>query len=229
MTKIWHISDSHNMHWDYKVPENIDIVCHSGDCTNNFYTSKNKTEFLSFVEWYRSIDVPYKILVAGNHDAYIYNETKKARDILDKAGIIYLDKEAITINSLKFWGEPRTPEFGSWHFMADRSKMKKHWEQVPLDTNIIITHGPPKGILDLTSTVDHKLENAGCSNLRNHIENNVWRELKALCFGHIHANGYLNHPGVFTRHDIRFSNAAGAMDGQRMYQGLFHNGNILEF
>ena len=227
-TKVWHISDSHGMHDQYKVPKNIDIVCHSGDSTNYFQTIPNKEEFDKFVDWYRQVDIPFKILIAGNHDAYIYNEGKKARAILDKAGIIYLDKESVTINGLKFWGEPRTPEFGGWHFMVDRSKMRKHWEEVPKDVNVLITHGPPKGILDSASSRDNTIEMAGCSNLRGNIESNNWPDLRAVCFGHLHAQGLLNPPGVLTRYGIQFSNAAGAMDGPRMFEGLYHNGNILE-
>ena len=32
--KIWHISDTHTFHGLLDIPENIDMVIHSGDATN---------------------------------------------------------------------------------------------------------------------------------------------------------------------------------------------------
>ena len=32
--KIWHISDTHTYHGLLDIPENIDMVIHSGDATN---------------------------------------------------------------------------------------------------------------------------------------------------------------------------------------------------
>lgn len=66
--KIWHFSDTHTFHKMLKVPENIDIALFSGDCSNPRNTFENSFEVSNFLEWYGSLNIKYKIFVAGNHE-----------------------------------------------------------------------------------------------------------------------------------------------------------------
>ena len=67
--------------------------------------------------------------------------------------------------------------------MKGRDKMWKLWENIPEDTDILITHTPPRGCLDLSYNRNHQLEFCGCSNLLK----NVFRvKPKLHCYGHIH-------------------------------------------
>jgi len=52
-----------------------------------------------------------------------------------------------TIEDLKFWGSPVQPEFFNWAFNRERGEdICKHWDLIPDDTDILITHGPAFGI-----------------------------------------------------------------------------------
>ena len=52
----------------------------------------------------------------------------------------------------KFWGSPRSIKHGYSAFANKRGyDIKKYWNQIPSDTEILITHGPPLGFGDLTT------------------------------------------------------------------------------
>jgi len=124
--KIWNISDTHAHHNLLEIPENIDMVIHSGDSTNYFDIVRNQPEFDLFIHWFAHLPVKYKILIAGNHDAWAmkkYN-VDKVKDL----GIIYLEHEYVEIENNLIFGSPYTPTFGNWHFMKDRGKLGKTWE-----------------------------------------------------------------------------------------------------
>jgi predicted phosphodiesterase len=224
--KIWHISDTHTYHNNLKIPNNIDVIVHTGDSTNTYSPAINFYEFVNFVDWYKTIDCKYKIYVAGNHDAFISEMKKDAEKILKNAGIIYLNKSEITINNIKFWGEPITPQFGNWYFMADRAKMYKHWDYIPKDVNVILTHGPAYGILDASINKNKTIDLCGDKTLRRYIETNVWKNLKLICHGHIHQKEYINPPGIFNFNNIQISNAACVEDG-KFNKGIVYHGTII--
>ena len=87
----------------------------------------------------------------GNHDRIVEEQTLLCREILKqkiKNSTMLIDEE-FTLNGIKFYGSPRTPEFFDWAFMYKRGKKAELiWSNIPDDTDILITHGPPKGILD---------------------------------------------------------------------------------
>ena len=66
--KIWHISDTHGYHDLLEIPEGIDMVIHSGDCSNPRDPYNNEPEVRGFIDWFSSLDIKYKVYVAGNHD-----------------------------------------------------------------------------------------------------------------------------------------------------------------
>jgi Icc-related predicted phosphoesterase len=82
---------------------------------------------------------------------------------------------------LKIWGSPHTPTFFNWHFMKDRGEeIKKHWDMIPTDTDILITHGPSCGVRDK----NRQMQNCGCEDLRDKLLE--LKNLKLHAFGHIH-------------------------------------------
>jgi predicted phosphodiesterase len=224
--KIHHISDTHGFHNELVIPKDIDVICHTGDATNYRNSHMNLNEFLNFVEWYKNINCKYKIYVAGNHDSFIFEHKKEAERIMKEVGIIYLNKSEVIIEGIKFWGEPITPLFGEWCFMADRSKMHKHWDMVPNDVNILLNHGPAYGILDVLIDKNNTFDLCGDKTLRKYLEINKWKDLKAMCHGHIHCNGLLNPAGTFNYKNIIISNAAAVEDGN-FNKGIAHHGNTL--
>ncbi len=168
------ISDTHNKHEELKLPEG-DVIIHCGDIT----IDGSLEEVRSFLKWFEKLDFPYKLLVAGNHDFYIQNNPIAFRKLLDES-IIYLENEAIEIEGFHFYGSPYTYTFGEWAFQRRRGfDMAKIWMGIPEATDVLITHGPPYGVLDWTVT----RVNAGCKELYSSI-----KEInpKYHVFGHIH-------------------------------------------
>lgn len=58
---VWHISDTHSYHNLLTIPDNIDIVIHSGDCSNYKDLEKNYQEYLQRLNG-------NKFFINGNHD-----------------------------------------------------------------------------------------------------------------------------------------------------------------
>lgn len=121
----------------------------------------------------------HKIVIAGNHDFCFQKHPEESRQILSDAGIIYLEDEAIELYGIKFYGIPWTPTFGNWAFMKSEADLREVWDAVPRETDVLISHGPPYGILDLTQDGEH----AG-SKTHARVIQSIRPRLNV--FGHIH-------------------------------------------
>ena len=122
MMKIWHIGDTHTYHDLLVVPEGIDVVIFSGDCSNPRDPYTNEPEVRSFKNWFAKLPIKHKIFVAGNHDSSIEKGFVVAKDFED-VGIHYLENTNVTIEGIKIFGSPYTPTFHHWSFNKDRSKL----------------------------------------------------------------------------------------------------------
>ena len=226
MTKrVWHISDTHSFHGLLTVPEGIDIVIHSGDCSNYRDPYQNESEVRDFLTWFHLLKVKHKVYVAGNHDTSIEKRLVD-KEIFDNLGIIYLENESVTIDGLKIWGSPHTPQFSFWAFMKARDKLHDVWQNIPDDTDVVVVHGPPKGILDLSYDRSGILENCGCKALFKRTTS--LPNLKAVMFGHIHNCQDLVNAGIRVLADSNtiYSNGSVVTDGK--FGKLSSNGHILE-
>jgi Icc-related predicted phosphoesterase len=199
--KIWFISDSHRQHPFLDIPADVDMVIFGGDMSNQKNPAMNANEVLDFIEWYKSlVHIKYKILIAGNHDTSIEQGLVKRSDM---EGLIYLEHESITIEGIKIFGSPYTPKFGTgWAYNVPRGRLSSYWDEIPKDTDILITHGPPKGVLDITQydSRDTLIKDSaaffqcGCLELLQ-----IVKEIqpKYHVFGHIHPEKYcLNNAQV---------------------------------
>ena len=221
--KIWHISDTHTFHEMLSVTKNIDIVIFSGDCSNPQNTLQSSFEVLTFLKWFGQLPIKHKIFVAGNHDVSIERKMILKNDFTDN-GIIHLWDEEIVIEGMKIYGSPYTPSFGvGWAFNKDRGKLHKVWENIPEDTDILVTHGPPKGVLDLSYSRDGKLEFCGDVSLKKRIRQ---LQIKLVCFGHIHNCEDITNQGYIklADHDTIYSNGSIVTDGK--FGKINNNGNI---
>ncbi len=97
--KIWHISDTHMHHDLLTIPTGIDMVIHSGDCSNPRDPYTNEPEVRNFIHWYKSLPIEHKIYVAGNHDTSI---EKRLVTKIDFSGynIHYLENDYIDIDGV---------------------------------------------------------------------------------------------------------------------------------
>ena len=224
---ILHISDTHSYHRLLNIPNDIDMIIHSGDFSNyrDFY--KNEPETRDFLKWYSNLNIKYKILIAGNHDAYPAIALQEFKDLCEYHNIIYLENESVTIEGINIFGSPLQPTFGNWYFQKARHKLDEYWKQIPDNTDILVVHGPPKGILDLSYSRDHKLEYCGCNSLRNHILNRL--NLSFCLFGHIHNTDDIINAGItkLSIKDTIFSNGSVVTDGK--FGKLSSNGNIIKY
>jgi Icc-related predicted phosphoesterase len=155
------------------------VLVHAGDFTEN----GREGEVKSFFTWFARQPFLYKICVAGNHDFFMEILLKKEIQELIPEEVIYLNETGVTIEGYNFWGSPITPVFYNMAFNRNPgTEIRKHWNNIPIHTDILITHGPPKGILDKIASGNSK----GCPSLKNVIKK---LPIKTHIFGHIH-EGY---------------------------------------
>lgn len=206
--EILHISDTHNRHNKLELIP-TDILVHSGD----FSGTGQPSEVQNFMKWFIKYPAKYKVLVAGNHD--ISFDSAKWEDgnmpawlkslmegYLSVSENFYLENSSCKIEDIRLWGSPVTPRFGSprWAFNVNRgSDIRKIWETIPGGTDVVITHGPVKGILDY---IPEDNFNAGCVDL-GEILNRIKPRLHLS--GHIH-EGYGNFYDETS--NITYSNAS---------------------
>ncbi len=203
--KITHISDTHNKHKQLngKLQDGT-LLIHSGDISS----LGRKHEVKDFIKWFGKQDYMHKVFIAGNHDmtfdrerllrdklAYFEGSTEYDTEcaegkpewlieILDNLpdGVHYLENNSVTIEGIKIWGSPITPSFGyGWAFNKDRGNdIAEVWNSIPIDTEIVITHGPIYGYRDKTYRT---YENVGCADLLHKLN-----EVKP----HLHFSGHIH-------------------------------------
>lgn len=173
--KLTLISDTHNKHKQLQLSGG-DILIHAGDVSGRGY----QKEIENFLEWFSQQNYKHKILISGNHDFFFEKaSTEQIKSIIPE-NVIYLNDSGCEVEGLKIWGSPVQPWFYDWAFNRRRGEeIKKHWDLIPAGTDILITHGPPYGILDETK---HG-EKVGCEELLKAIER---INPKLNVFGHIH-------------------------------------------
>ena len=222
--RILHISDTHTYHDLLKIPPGLDMIIHSGDCSNPRDPYNNESEVRDFIDWYKEIPVKHKIYVAGNHDTSI-EKGLVTKDDFKNAGIIYLENESVVIDGIKIFGSPHTPNFGNWAFMKERNKLERFWRlAIDEDVNIVVTHGPPKGILDKSYDRNNNLECCGDKSLLNRI---LEVQPTYSLFGHIHNCKDIVNAGVqkLSVCNTFFSNGSVVTDGR--FGKLSSNGNLI--
>jgi|SRR5579864_1977711 len=137
------ISDTHGHHNSIRIPSG-DVLIHAGDLT----ASGKVVEIEAAAKWLRSLPHPHKIAIAGNHDLLFESSPTQAIGLLRNAGVTYLQDADIEVNGLSIYGSPWQPSYMHWAFNIPRGGLSKHWDQIPSGLDILITHGPPYGILD---------------------------------------------------------------------------------
>ena len=210
--RITHISDTHNKHNQLNgLLPGGDLLIHSGDISS----LGRETEVKRFVKWFNDINnYTNKIFIAGNHDmtfdreqllrdklAHFEGKTEYDTECAEgkpawleellgihlRPNVFYLENNFVILDDVKIWGSPITPSFGyGWAFNKDRGyDINQIWNTIPMDTDIVITHGPIYGYCDRTN---REGLNVGCDQLYHRL-NEVRPQLHFS--GHIHeAYGY---------------------------------------
>ena len=222
--KIWHISDTHGLHGQLQVPDGIDVVVHSGDASNYLDPYRNESELRAFIDWFAALPIPTKVFVPGNHDTSL-EKGLITRELIEHRKIHLLINEEKEIGGLRFWGSPFTPRYGSWSYMKDRGTINRIWEHIPAGIDVLITHGPPYGVLDATYNHHNKVELVGCSALAKRVTK---VEPRFMLFGHVHSTKDIRNAGIRTIADYptQFSNGSCCDDGKM--GTVTSHGNIIE-
>ena len=199
MPRIVCISDTHNLNEQIPVPDG-DILIHSGDAS----IRGTEDEIVEFFAWFSQLPHKRKVFVAGNHDWMFQLENRRARMLAIEWGITYLEDSSVDLDGLRIYGSPWQPRFFDWAFNLMRgAELAEKWALIPNEIDIVITHGPPNGILDAVQR-DWGIDYTGCEELRKRVEEIAgFGRLKLHVFGHIHC-GY----GVYQGFGVKFVNAS---------------------
>jgi Icc-related predicted phosphoesterase len=184
------LSDTHQLHREVDVPDG-DIFIHAGDFT---MFSQSMEAVVDFNDWLGELPHPHKIVVPGNHEFFLEAEPSD-RFMLDNA--IVLINEGAEVEGLRIWGSPVTPLYGGAFGLSSEKDRKRLYARIPWDIDVLITHGPPFGILD-TAPISGLHE--GCRELLDAVTR---VQPKLHVFGHIHT-AY----GVFRTEHTTFVNAS---------------------
>lgn len=144
------------------------------------------TDVLKFSAIVKKIDAKHKIIIAGNHDRIAQQDSLLVKQIFKEANAIYLQDERVTINGINFWGSPWSVEFNNWAFMLPDYELTRKWKKIPKDTDVLITHTPPYGILDCLPNIG----NVGSKTLEEYV-----KKIRPYIhmFGHIHSGYGVEH------------------------------------
>ncbi|MEM9820540.1 MAG: metallophosphatase domain-containing protein [Bacteroidota bacterium] len=189
--KIICISDTHGYHEQLDLPAG-DMIIHAGDISKRGLA----TEVRTFIDWFTGLPYRHKLFIGGNHDFMLENQPALFKELLNDQ-IIYLEDDWTEIEGIRIWGSPITPFFFDWAFNRHRgADIKRYWEPIPDDIDILVTHGPPLGYGDRIYSGDL----VGCADLLEAVQ----RVRPAYhIFGHIH-EAY----GTFTDGETRYLNAS---------------------
>lgn len=180
--RIWLISDTHTRHEELKIPADVEMVVHCGDEANSHKSKPNRLESLAFFRWFSSLEIPRKVFVPGNHSIAVELGLITPADYPD---VHFLIHQQLEIQGIKIFGSPYTPWFFNWAYNVARPDLEAIWATIPSGIDLLITHGPPKGILDVTRDWKSKAPiHVGSLSLTRQVIERIKPTIHA--FGHIH-------------------------------------------
>ncbi len=164
-------SDLHGTYRDVAMPP-ADVLIIAGDVTRD----GRLDEVADFGAWLRTLPHAVKIVIGGNHDRAMEAHEADTRRLLAPA--IYLRDEACVVGGIRFYGSPWIRTY-TGAFNADPAQLREKWSAIPADTDVLVTHMPPRMLRDVGSDG------------RNHGESGLLARvaglrLRAHVFGHIH-------------------------------------------
>ncbi|OBR14522.1 calcineurin-like phosphoesterase [Colletotrichum higginsianum IMI 349063] len=205
-TTLLIISDTHGLEFpvETRPQEPVDVVIHCGDLTK----SSTMAEYKNTLQLLRNLNAPLKLFIAGNHDLSldspaVYEKIDEAervseetrfdrpmvnqeilavRDLVKRSkaeGIVFFEEgthDFVLGNgaALKLFASPYSPGTAGWAF-----EYSTHDFNIEEGTDVVVTHGPPRGILDISEGG----KRMGCPQLFREVARS---RPKIHCFGHVH-------------------------------------------
>lgn len=184
-----------DLHGDYPKLEGGDLLIVAGDLT----ASDAYSEYIKFLSWLHKQKYKHYIFIGGNHDNLL-QQKRLITESLHKTS--YLCDSGTELEGVKIWGSPWTPTHPDIKphcaaFTGTEEELEAKFRLIPDDIDILITHGPPYGMLDLMV----RSEERGGSEALLRALRRVRPKLHV--FGHIHEGygqyrpnlGFIDCPG----------------------------------
>ncbi|KAI0970936.1 ser/Thr protein phosphatase family protein [Xylaria arbuscula] len=201
-TRILVISDTHGKPFNIRPEHKADVVIYCGDLTNE----SKLAEYHRILQFLTNLDAPLKLVITGNHDFTLdsvaferkvnestellgpelvrreYGDYGEVRRLFDTApGITFLDEGTHQFNLhngalMTVYASPYTPSTGGGVFQYHPDN--GHQFSIEKYTDIVITHGPPRGIMDRRYH-----GRVGCTDLFAAVAR---ARPQLHCFGHVH-------------------------------------------
>ena len=185
------ISDTHMQHERLSLPEG-DLLIHCGDIFDLY--SRNPADLREMDAWFARQPFDKIVCTGGNHDHLLEHAIGLLAQPFRHAQ--YLQDQTIRYRGLSIFGAPWVPGLPTHAFPKSRSGLEEAWARIPTGVDILITHTPPRGILDRSS----RGLSFGCPELASQLQR---ISPKVHCFGHVHASA-----GQTMRGQTLFINAA---------------------
>ena len=167
-----------DLHGNLPTLPECDVVLIAGDiCTHGPRKFQLHWMDTQLRQWLESLHKPV-FACAGNHDWPMYENLSQIKGM--RLPWTYLQDESVVYEGFKIYGSPHSKIFYDWAFNLTEAKLMGKWNLIPDDTNILITHSPPKYYGDKNPDGEF------CGS-----ESLAWRigqlsELRLAVFGHIH-------------------------------------------
>jgi Icc-related predicted phosphoesterase len=192
------VSDTHGKHREIG-PLHGDVLIHCGDLSNGIGYDIDELDdsdrnLIDLDNWFGEQKFHRILCIGGNHDFLVQERSDRGMAIFQNA--IYLQDASYEYEGVSFYGSPWIPELFGWAFYLDSVDLRAKWSMIPEQTDVLITHSPPKGILDRNT---HG-KSCGCSDLRDRVEE---VRPRLHCFGHVHGSA-----GMTELNGVTFLNAA---------------------
>lgn len=189
--KITIISDTHGLHRQFP-PLQGDVLIHCGDMLN--LRDKDPAVLSDLDNWFGEQDFDLILCTGGNHDILLEDHVRQHGNPFKNA--IFLQDQSYVHNGINFYGAPWVPDLSGHAFYQDAKGLRNKWSLIPSETDVLITHTPPSGILDQSSR-GYEL---GCE----YLSQELIRVAPTLhCFGHVHAS-----PGMVKKGRTTYVNAS---------------------
>lgn len=215
MAHILHLSDTHGdaeflrrlgLFAHYAADRGClpDMVAFTGDVMGSGFDPHELEAFIDFLKVWGEIGVPV-VFVPGNHDRPFdtghlvssgtrfwlkEHEIKRLMELADEVRqhCHVLINNSILLNGIKIHGLAWQPPFCDWAFNLDHEERKQEISLIHPETEVLLLHSPPHGILDRTEN----WEEVGDPLVNEALADTGWgvpSPAHTILFGHIHEQG----------------------------------------
>ncbi len=181
------ISDTHGQHTQLGRLER-DVLIHCGDFCDGFRKDPRDVEAID--AWFAEQEFERILCVGGNHDFAVEGRVAQGRPVFENA--VWLLDETHVHRGVKFFGSPWVPHLQGWAFYISDEGMRAKWSLIPDDTDVLISHTPPYGIMDQPRS---RRVHCGCPHLLERVEA---VKPRYHLFGHNHASAGVHEAGSTT-------------------------------